>query len=173
VLDRLATAYYGRLVRFFRRRSRSAEEAADLAQDTFARLSAADLGAIREPGPFVFTTALNLLRDRARSSQMRFAAMTVPAEEVQLVCPAPEPEQIVHGEQRLRAVESALLELSPKCRAVFVLFHFDAVPQREIADRLKISVSMVEKYVREAVTHCEKRLEELNCAMPDNGGRAR
>jgi RNA polymerase sigma-70 factor (ECF subfamily) len=168
----MAARYYESLVRFFRRRSRSTEDAADLAQDTFARLSAVDLRQIRQPASFLFTTALNLLRDRARSAQVRNAALTVPAEEAQLVCPAPHVERVLEGEQRIRVLEAALRELSPKCRAVFVLFHFDEMSQREIADRLRISVSMVEKYVRQAVSHCEKRLKDLNVEVADNGGGA-
>jgi RNA polymerase sigma-70 factor (ECF subfamily) len=171
-LERIAARYYESLVRFFKRRSHSSEDAADLAQDTFARLSAADLTEIRKPASFLFTTALNLLRDRARSAQVRNAALTVPAEETQLVCPAPHAERVLDGEQRMRAVEAALHELSPKCRAVFVLFHFDGLSQREIADRLRISVSMVEKYVKQAVSHCERRLKELTAEIANNGGCA-
>ena len=171
-LERIAARYYESLVRFFKRRRHSSEDAADLAQDTFARLSAADLTEIRKPASFLFTTALNLLRDRARSAQVRHAALTVPAEETQLVCPAPRAERVLDGEQRMRVVEAALRELSPKCRAVFVLFHFDGLSQREIADRLRISVSMVEKYVKQAVSHCEKRLKELSAEVANNGGCA-
>jgi RNA polymerase sigma factor (sigma-70 family) len=169
-LNRIALRYYDSLVRFFKRRSSSTEDAADLAQDTFVRLSAVDLGQVRKPASFLFTTALNLLRDRARSSQARNEAFSMPAEEAQLVCPAPHAERILDGEQRLRVLEEALWELSPKCRAVFVLFHFDEMSQREIADRLRISVSMVEKYVKQAVTHCEARLKELSAEAPNNGG---
>ena len=93
---------------FLKRRSRSVEDAADLAQDAFARLSAVDIAQIRRPGSFLFTTALNLLRDRARSSQARHAALSVSAEEAQLVCPAPHAERILDGEQRLRVLEVAL-----------------------------------------------------------------
>lgn len=171
-LNLIAARYYDRLVRFLKRRSSSTEDAADLAQDTFARLSAVDLGQIREPGPFLFTTALNLLRDRARSAHARHAALTVSTEDAQLVCPAPHAERVLDGEQRVRSLESALRELSPKCRAVFVLFHFDGLSQREIADRLRISVSMVEKYVKQAMSHCQQRLDELNGDAHDNGGCA-
>ena len=44
--------------------------------------------------------------------------------------------------------------------------------QRDIADQLRISVSMVEKYVKQAVNHCEKRLNELNIEAANNGGCA-
>jgi RNA polymerase sigma-70 factor (ECF subfamily) len=169
-LDRIATRYYDRLVRFFKRRSHSVEDAADLAQDTFARLWSADLQQIRKPESFLFTTAMNLLRDRARSAQARHAALSVPAEEAQLICPAPQAERVLDGEQRMRVLETALRELSPKCRAVFVLFHFDGLSQRDIAAELRISVSMVEKYVRQAVGHCQQRLDDLNCETANNGG---
>jgi RNA polymerase sigma factor (sigma-70 family) len=171
-LELLAARYYDRLVSFFRRRSSSTEDAADLAQDTFERLSATDIGQIRKPASFLFTTALNLLRDRARSAQARYAAVTVPAEDVQLVCPAPHAERVLDGEQRMRVVEEELRALSPKCRAVFVLFHFDGMSQREIADRLRISVSMVEKYVKQAVRRCERRLDALGQETASNGGCA-
>ena len=166
-LDRIATRYYDRLVRFFKRRNSSVEDAADLAQDTFARLWSTDLRQIRKPESFLFTTALNLLRDRARSAQARHAALSVSAEEAQLICPAPQAERVLDGEHRMRVLEAALRELSPKCRAVFVLFHFDGLSQKDIADQLRISVSMVEKYVRQAVVHCQKRLNESS-STPTN-----
>jgi RNA polymerase sigma factor (sigma-70 family) len=171
-LEHIAVRYYDRLVRFLKRRSHSMEDAADLAQDTFARLSSTDFQQIKQPESFLFTTALNLLRDQARSAQARHAALTVSVEETQLVCPAPQAERVLDGERRLRVLEAALRELNPKCRAVFVLFHFDGLSQREIADRLRVSISMVEKYVKQAVDHCEKRLAELNVEAANNGGCA-
>jgi RNA polymerase sigma factor (sigma-70 family) len=171
-LDQIAARYYGRVMRFLRRRSPTAEDAADLAQDTFARLSAADIHQIREPESFLITAALNLLRDRARSAKAQQVAMTVSVEDTQLVCPAPRPEQVLDAQQRMRSLETALSELSPKCRAVFVLFHFDGVPQRDIAERLRISVSMVEKYVRQALSHCQKRLDEIHDENRETRGRA-
>jgi RNA polymerase sigma factor (sigma-70 family) len=172
-LEHMARQYYERLVRFLKRRSRSLEDAVDLAQDTFARLSSIDFRQIRKPESFLFTTALNLLRDHARSAQARYSAYTVPVEETQLVCPAPQAERVLDGEHRMRVLESALRELTPKCRAVFVLFHFDGLSQRDIADQLRISVSMVEKYVKQAATHCQQRLDELNQeTAADQGGCA-
>jgi transmembrane sensor len=165
-LNRIADRYYDRLLRFFRRRSRSVEDAADLAQDTFARLWSTDLRQIRKPESFLFTTALNLLRDRARSAQVRHAALSVPAEEEQLVCPAPQAERVLDGEQQIEVLEAALAELSPRCRTVFEQYHFEDRSQKGIADEHGISVSMVEKYVRQAVVHCQKRLDESS-AIPN------
>src|SRR3954463_7153041 len=151
-LNRIANRYYDRLVRFFKSRSRSMDDAADLAQDTFARLWSTDLRQIQKPESFLFTTALNLLRDRARSAQARYAALSVPAEEEQLICPAPQAERVLDGEQQMQILEvgerSEILgvawgELSPKCRAVFEQFHFEDRSQKKIAASHGISVSMV------------------------------
>src|ERR1700755_778177 len=133
-LNRIADRYYDRLVRFFKRRNSSKEDAADLAQDTFARLWSTDLRQIQKPESFLFTTALNLLRDRARSAQVRHAASSVPAEEELLVCPDPQAESVVDGEQQMQVLAAALGELSPKCRAVFEQFHFEGRSQKDIAD---------------------------------------
>ena len=43
---------------------------------------------------------------------------------------------------------------------MFEQFHFEGRSQKDIADEQGISVSMVEKYVRQAVNHCQKRLTE-------------
>ena len=171
-LNRIALRHYDRLIGFLRRRSGCPDDAADIAHDAFMRLSAADIGQIREPGSFLFTTALNLLRDRAKSAHARHTAFAVPVEDADLVCPAPQAERVLEGEQRIRALEIALYELSAKCRSVFVLYHFDEVPQREIAVRLGISVSMVEKYVKQAMAHCQRRLADTSTGHPQGGGAA-
>lgn len=165
-LDGIAARYYQQLINFFRRHGESVEEAADLAQDTFARLSAADLSQVRSPGPFLYTTARNLVKDRARSATHRVAAMSVAMVEDDLVSPNPDSERIYAAKEQLAILEKALAELNPKCRAVLVLYRFDELSHAEIADRLGISVSMVEKYVRRALRHCQLRLEEAGRDRP-------
>ena len=165
-LEAIAVQYYGRLVRFFRLRTGSQDVARDLAQDAFAKLSAVDLDRVQSPGPFLYATASNLLRDRARSRAARDAAVTGPADFDRLICPQPQAEQALAGKEQLAVLESALLELSPKCRAVLALYRFDELSHRAIADRIGISVSMVEKYLKRAQDHCRRRLEEANGERP-------
>lgn len=161
-LEHIAERYYEKLVNFFRKRTESQDDAADLAQDVFMKLSAADLDRVRAPGPFLFATARNLLRDRARSRSTRDMAATISADLDVLACPRPHPERALTGKEQLAVLEGALRELHPKCRAVLVLYRFDELSHRAIADRLGISVSMVEKYLKRAQDHCRRRLEEAN-----------
>ena len=67
-LNRIAVRYYDSLVRFLKRRSSSMEDAADLAQDTFARLSAADIGQIRQPGSILVREARGAFHARGGSA---------------------------------------------------------------------------------------------------------
>jgi RNA polymerase sigma-70 factor (ECF subfamily) len=165
-LEAIAEQYYGRLVRFFRIHTGSQDVAADLTQDAFLKLSAVDLDQVRSPGPFLYATASNLLLDRARSRSARDAAITGAADFDRLICPKPRAEQVLAGREQLAVLEAALLELSPKSRAVLVLYRFDELSHRAIADRLGISVSMVEKYLKRALDHCRRRLEEANGETP-------
>lgn len=161
-LEAVAARYYERLVRFFNRRIGSHDEAADLAQDAFLKLSAIEMDRVREPGPFLFATARNLLKDRARAKSTRDATLSVAMDMTVLACPKPQPEQTLDGKEQLAVLDAALRDLSPKCRAVLVLYRFDELSHGAIADQLGISVSMVEKYLKRALNHCRRALEEAN-----------
>ena len=54
----------------------------------------------------------------------------------------------------LRAVNG----LPPKCRDVFVLRMIEGLSQREIAERLGITVSTVEKHLARGLRHCKDSL---------------
>jgi RNA polymerase sigma-70 factor (ECF subfamily) len=161
-LDCLAAQYHDSLIAFFRQRTGSREEACDLTQDAFVKLSSIDLDRVQAPGAFLFAIARNLLRDRARSRAARDAALNVSEVENSLVCPRAHPERTLAGREQLRVLEAALRELPPKCRAVLVLYRFDELSQRAIANQLGISVPMVEKYLKRAQDHCRRRLEDAN-----------
>jgi RNA polymerase sigma factor (sigma-70 family) len=49
--------------------------------------------------------------------------------------------------------------LPERTRAVWVLYHFEDLPHAEIARRLGIAVSTIEKHMGRASTHLLKRLD--------------
>lgn len=175
-LDQVVTRHYAQLVRFLSRRMRNDDEAADIAQDAFARLSAQTPGQVREPGAFLFSVALNLLRDRARAASVRPGiADLVDATETDIACPVPLADRTLAGRQELELLRAALGELPDKCRTVLVLSRFDGLSQSQIADRLGISVSSVEKYLKRALDHCRLRLQQADAdkKMPSRKGVTR
>lgn len=68
------------------------------------------------------------------------------------------PEQsLLYTELRQR-LHAALDELSPRCRQVFTLSRFQGLKNREIATRLGISTTAVEKHISKALHHLALRL---------------
>ena len=67
-------------------------------------------------------------------------------------------EAALHAKQRLQAIVSVLDELSPQCRNVFVLHKFEGLTHPEIAARVGISRSTVEKHMTTALKHLVRQL---------------
>lgn len=156
---------YDDVRRFIAKRLRASEDAADLAQEAFLRLLGRTGPPVRSPRQFLFTTALNLLRDRARAAAVRRVWEGEGAIE-RVACPAPLADDIVQGRRLLQVLEGALAELTPCRRAALLLHRLDGLSQAQTAEALGLSVSSVEKHVRLALRHCAGRL-----AQAEAGGR--
>lgn len=143
-LDIVAAQLTGPLRRYFQRRVRGAAEVDDLLQDVFVRLARQDLGVVENMQGYVFQIAANVLRDRDRRDHVR--QIMVPSdqedwEDVQGFSP----ERLLVGKDTLQHLMTALFELPERPRTIFSQYHFDGVPQAEIAERLGVSLSTVEK----------------------------
>lgn len=155
--------HYARLLRVVRSKGVNRDDAADIVQDAYARLTvAAERTEVRNPGAFLHVTAINLIRDRGRSSGTQRLAAENDAAPDGIACPAPSVERAIIGRQDLAVLERALEELPPKRRAALVLYRFDNMSHAAIAEQLGISISMVEKHVRLALDHCRLRLLEAS-----------
>ena len=157
--DALFKRYRSPLMAFFRRRTGDGAEAEDLAHEVLVRaLQHADLNAVEQPDAFIFMTARNLLRDRARRADVRDRA----APDVQLLNAGVEgvtPERVFQGKQDLSLAIAALSELTEKTRDIFVLARLEHMTYREIADLYGVSVSAVEKHLLKAYAHLMNRFD--------------
>ena len=70
--------------------------------------------------------------------------------------------QVLKGEQELAIIRRAIAELNPTCRQVFILHRFGNATYGQIAERLGVSVSMIEKHVSAALAHLKSRLDEAH-----------
>ena len=64
--------------------------------------------------------------------------------------------------QRLEHLNSVLAELSPRRREALMLHRFEGLSQAQIAERMDISLSMVEKPIAFALLHYKQRLDHKN-----------
>ena len=155
--DEGLASYRAALRAFVSRRVSDPYEVDDLVQEACTRLIARSRDhVLEEPRAYLFRIAANLIADRHRH-----AVPTTMLVDDQLppVRAAQEDRQRVADLQA--ALEAALAELSPKCRAVFVLRRFEELGTGDIARELRISARMVQKHLTRAVTHLYDRLGHL------------
>jgi RNA polymerase sigma-19 factor, ECF subfamily len=150
------------LVRFIARRLRSVGDARDLAHEAYVRLlrvKRKDL--IRDPQAYLYRIAVNILYEfelKRKADTLGLARCA----ECQIAEPAyGQPEDDVEALQTRKRIEAVLAGLSPKCRAVFILYRRDGLSYKEIGARIGISTNMVKKYLAQGLRHCREHLAEL------------
>jgi RNA polymerase sigma factor (sigma-70 family) len=158
-IDALYRKYSEALRRFLARRHIRRDEVADIVQETYCRvLKSGELQAIRHPRAFLFQVASNVVLNAAKHRRSVGEVDPIDASSAEIVDESPSPYRHLKAEQDLGVVRAALAELAPRCREVFVLNRFENRSYTEIAEELDLSVSMIEKYVSQALAHLRKRL---------------
>jgi RNA polymerase sigma-70 factor (ECF subfamily) len=148
---------------WLRRRRIDGLETDDVVQETYAVLSALPaVGHITSPRAYAFQTAQSLvLRHLRRARIVRIDAIG-DVESLTAALDEPSPEDHTASRQALRQVCLLIAALPPKCREAFLLRKIDGLSQRQIAERMRISESTVEKHIGRA-------LRVLMAAIRDGG----
>ena len=160
--DRATLERYGTVLRrYFKRRLHDDAEVEDLVQEVFVRLlNRQPQERIDNLAGYIFHVAANLLRERGRRLNRR-SAVAAPLLSTGLLESDEDfsPERIHAARQAWAQVESGLRELPDRVRSVFVLNRFEEMSGTEIARRLGVSVSTVEKDLTRAILHLKERLK--------------
>lgn len=150
----MAANYYAELVRFFARSLQDREAAADVVQESYARvfaLQARDV-AVRDLRALLFRTGKNIVIDDARrrlaEAHMLQTLALVSAQE------APSTERQVAGREQLVLLSRCLHAMPRKRREVFVLVRIYGFSHAEAAAHMGISEAAIEKHVVRAVCDC-------------------
>ncbi|WP_342650729.1 sigma-70 family RNA polymerase sigma factor [Pseudomonas sp. REB1044] len=151
-------SFYAEILHFLRKRMDNASDAADMTQDVFAQwLGYRDRAKVEQPRAFLFRMARNLLSDHWRRQQVRQSVLEETT--IDPATSANDPLDHAQRRQRLEQLRQVLAELSPRRREALMLHRFERLTQAQIAERMNISVSMVEKHIAAALLHCKQRLD--------------
>jgi RNA polymerase sigma-70 factor (ECF subfamily) len=156
----LAERYRPAVLAYFSRRVRDRGEAEDLTQEVFVSLvRRAELETIDNIEGYIFRIAANLLGMRSRTAGRR-PAISAEGYDDPARQPVDElsPERFAIGHQSWEIFVQALQELPERTRTIFVLNRFEELSGREIAIRLGVSVSLVEKDMIKAIAYLRGRV---------------
>ncbi|MCO8162376.1 sigma-70 family RNA polymerase sigma factor [Pseudomonas sp. LJDD11] len=152
-LDTLYRDHHGWLQSWLRQRLGDREQAADIAQDTFLRL----LVTRRMPGMgegrmYLAQIARNLVIDQWRRQRIEQAYLQSIAGLAEPESPSLETRAMII--ETLIQIDQMLDSMPGKVREAFVLSRFEGLDYAQIAERLQVSVSSVQKYMLRAINAC-------------------
>ncbi|WP_233222417.1 RNA polymerase sigma factor [Allosphingosinicella deserti] len=151
-LEQVYLVHRPALLRFLRARG-AGDDAEDLLQEMWIKASAGASGPIRDPVPYLYRAANNLMLDRRRATQRqarRDADWSGAEPGIEPADDRPDAEQSALARDELEAAQEALAQLGDRTDTIFRRFRLKGDSQREIASDLGISLSAVEKHLQKA-----------------------
>jgi len=147
------------LVRYLHRIWRNRAEIPDICQEVYVRIYE---GAARSrpdsPKSFMFTTARNLLADKARREQVVTIHYTQDFASLDVLMDEMSPEHQYGAGEDLRRLAAAFDRLSDNYRQVIWLRRIEGLSQREAAQRLSINEGTLESRLNRALTALTRAL---------------
>lgn len=135
----------------------------DVVQDACVRvLNARSPQVIRNPVWYLLRAARNLIIDRHRARRRIGDLFAAQEDWQEMAATALDPERILSGRERLEIIRSAIEKLPPRCAEALELHRFAGLSYPVIAQQMRISSSMVEKHIAEAMQRLGRALEEAD-----------
>lgn len=162
--------YYQEILHFCQRKVKNPEAAADLVQDSFVRLLTMERAgqAIIDTRALLRKVAVHLKIDMDRRAAIRQHEDLDNLREIEIpAAPAHEqPEEACAAMQSAQAYLEAIAGLPTRCREAFELYAFEELPNKEIAERMGISLSMVNQYISRGKLACAACRAALEAPPP-------
>jgi RNA polymerase sigma factor (sigma-70 family) len=131
----------------------------DLVHETFARTIACKTWReIGNPGAFATRTLRNCALDALRRRKVLTITAVADFERIEPIDETPGAHMMLESREELRALADAIAELPAQCRRVFTLRKVYSLSPDEIAVRLGLSVSTVEKHLVKGLRYCSDKL---------------
>lgn len=150
--------HYERVYRYAYRLAGSAGDAEDLTQETFVKAQER-LAQLRDPeraAGWLLAIARNLFLQKRRQEQR---ARELPMESLEELSDDAETAWLA-DDLDPEALQAALLELPEEFRTALVLFYFEELPYKEIAEALGVPIGTVMSRLARGKAHLRRRLTQ-------------
>jgi RNA polymerase sigma factor (sigma-70 family) len=147
------------LVRYLHRMWRNRAEIPDICQEVYVRIyEGAARSRPESPKSFLFTTARNLLADKARRERVVSINYTQDSSALDVLTDDLSPERRYGAEEELRRLSVAFDQLSDNFREVIWLRRIEGLSQKEAAQRLSINEGTLESRLNRALVALTRAL---------------
>lgn len=148
---------YRDLFKNWPQRQSNTHDAEDALHDAALALLSRDNSAVQDPAAYFYRSAQHKLYAQARVQQTQNPLSLNDLAQEDHPC-LTDPASDARTEQLTRALEQALAQLPLKCRQAYVWHRLEGYSQREIAERLGVSLNSVERYIMRALQHLGEQL---------------
>ncbi len=153
---------YEPLFLYVRKRVNNLEDAQDLTQDIFYKLSKSETSQVTSLKNWVYTIAKNSITDYYRKKKV----LTEDVDDKEI---AEEHNHQDAVEELSRCIKSYVAELPEEYKAIMVLSELEEIPQKEIAEKLDLKYSTVRSKVQRGRTRLREMFSE--CCTIKQGGK--
>lgn len=165
-LERLYHDSRAELLRFLTARTGDAGEAEEIFQDLWLRVRATDAGPVANGRAYLYRMAQNLVLDRVRARQRQMQRERRWLEDrcggADLADELPDlsdnAEQAMLARDEIALLLSAIATIPDRAREAFMLHKLDELPHPEVASRMGVSRSAVEKHIAVAMKYLRRAL---------------
>ena len=153
------------LKRFIGRYLNNAQDIEDVSQEAFLRAFKAEKTTkVLQPKSFLFRIAKNVAISQLRSKSRQITDYIEDQSVGDVLVSEWSTEDEVMAQQKLGIHCEAVAALPPKCRRVYLMRKVYGMPHKEIAERLGIATSTVEKHLLKGVEACDRFIQARNQA---------
>jgi RNA polymerase sigma-70 factor (ECF subfamily) len=169
-LRRLLIEDYSDLRERLARRFGSADFAGEVLHEAWLRLGRAEAGAssaaaLDNPRAYLYRVALNIATDQKRAEKRWLGKAEVEAV-YRRAQDELDPARIVEARSELETLAKAINKLPVRRRAVLIAARLEYLPYKVIAERLGVTVRVVDRELKLALDHLSAALCEQPCSHP-------
>ncbi len=148
----LDQAFWKRVLKNIARQARGNIDPEELLNIAFLRLQRYSAGhTVRDPKAFLVRTARNALIDNYRHEKISSQYLEDALQNSRDRDEAPLQDEVHAARARLDRVKHGLDQLPTRTREIFLMYRLEDLQRREIAKRIGISESAVEKHIAKAM----------------------
>jgi RNA polymerase sigma factor (sigma-70 family) len=152
---------YDFLKRFLARFFSDRHDIEDVAQETYLRAYVAEQQKdIEQPKAYLFRIAKNVALTKLTKKSEKITDYIEESSASMVIECGASADSEVEAEESLGVYCEAVAALPEKCRQVFLLRKVHGLSHKEIAQRMSLSVSSVEKYLLRGILECKAFVQE-------------